>query len=88
MLLDASKLSIDMYEEELLLSRQILKTEMGKALRAYSPDEKRELVQSWKNNYNATVVNELLRVAKNPDARYRIANWNLEQFNTERRKSK
>ena len=88
MLLDASKLSIDMYEEELLLSRQILKTEMGKAMRAYSPDEKRELVQSWKNNYNATVVDELLRVAKNPEARYRIANWNLEQFSTERRKSK
>ena len=86
--MDASKLSIDMYEEELLLSRQILKTEMGKAMRAYSPDEKRELVQSWKNNYNSTVVDELLRVAKNPEARYRIANWNLEQFSTERRKSK
>ena len=86
--MDASKLSIDMYEEELLLSRQILKTEMGKAMRAYSPDEKRELLQSWKNQYNATVVSELLRVAKNPEARYRIANWNLEQFNTERRKSK
>lgn len=86
--MDASKLSIDMYEEELLLSRQILKTEMGKAMRAYSPDEKRELLQSWKNQYNKTIVDELLRVAKNPDARYRIANWNLEQFNTERRKSK
>ena len=88
MLLDASKLSIDMYEEELLLSRQILKTEMGKAMRAYSPDEKRDLLQSWKNQYNSIVVGELLRVAKNPEARYRIANWNLEQFNTERRKSK
>jgi len=77
-----------MYQEELLLSRQILKTEMGKAMRAYSPDEKRELLQSWKNQYNSTVVDELLRVAKNPEARYRIANWNLEQFNTERRKSK
>ena len=86
--MDASKLSIDMYEEELLLSRQILKTEMGKAMRAYSPDEKRDLLQSWKNQYNKTIVDELLRVAKNPDARYRIANWNLEQFNTERRKSK
>ena len=86
--MDASKLSIDMYEEELLLSRQILKTEMGKAMRAYSPDEKRDLLQSWKNQYNSIVVGELLRVAKNPEARYRIANWNLEQFNTERRKSK
>jgi hypothetical protein len=76
MLLDASKLSIDMYEEELLLSRQILKTEMGKALRAYSPDEKRDLLQSWKNQYNKTIVDELLRVAKNPEARYRVANWN------------
>ena len=88
MLLDASKLSIDMYEEELLLSRRILKTEMGKAMRAYSPQEKRDLVQSWKNQYSSTLVNELLRVAKNPEARYRIANWNLDQFNTERRKSK
>lgn len=88
MLLDASKLSIDMYQEELLLSRRILKTEMGKAMRAYSPQEKRDLVQSWKNQYNSTLVNELLRVAKNPEARYRIANWNLDQFNTERRKSK
>ena len=86
--MDASKLSIDMYEEELLLSRQILKTEMGKALRAYSPDEKRDLLQSWKNQYNKTIVDELLRVAKNPEARYRVANWNLGQFNTERRKSK
>ena len=88
MLLDASKLSIDMYQEELLLSRQILKTEMGKALRAYSPDEKRDLLQSWKNQYNKTIVDELLRVAKNPEARYRVSNWNLGQFNTERRKSK
>ena len=88
MLLDASKLSIDMYQEELLLSRRILKTEMGKAMRAYSPQEKRDLVQSWKNQYSSTLVNELLRVAKNPEARYRIANWNLDQFNTERRKSK
>lgn len=88
MLLDASKLSIDMYEEELLLSRTILKTEMSKALRAYSPQEKRDLLQSWKNQYSSTLVNELLRVAKNPEARYRIANWNLKEFNTERRKSK
>ena len=86
--LDASKLSIDMYEEELLLSRTILKTEMGKALRAYSPQEKRDLLQSWKNQYSQTLVNELLRVAKNPEARYRIANWSLKEFNTERRKSK
>lgn len=61
---------------------------MGKANRAYSPDEKKDLLRSWKNQYSQDLVNELLRVAKNPEARYRIANWNLEQFNSERRKSK
>ena len=86
--MDASKLSTDNYAEELLLSRRILKSEMGKANRAYSPDEKKELLQSWKNQYSPELVNELLRVAKNPEARYRIANWNLEQFSNERRKSK
>ena len=86
--MDASKLSIDNYAEELLLSRRILKSEMGKANRAYSPQEKKELLQSWKNQYSPELVNELLRVAKNPEARYRIANWNLEQFSNERRKSK
>lgn len=86
--MDASKLSIDNYAEELLLSRRILKSEMGKANRAYSPQEKKDLLQSWKNQYSPELVNELLRVAKNPEARYRIANWNLEQFSNERRKSK
>jgi hypothetical protein len=86
--LDASKLQIDTYAEELLLSRRILKLEMGKANRAYSPQEKKDLLESWKNQYSKELVNELLRVAKNPEARYRIANWNLEQFSNERRKSK
>ena len=86
--MDASKLSTDNYAEELLLSRRILKSEMGKANRAYSPAEKKDLLQSWKNQYSQELVNELLRVAKNPEARYRIANWNLEQFSNERRKSK
>lgn len=88
MLLSDSAPSTDKYAEELLLSRRILKSEMGKANRAYSPQEKKDLLQSWKNQYSSELVNELLRVAKNPEARYRIANWNLEQFSNERRKSK
>jgi len=86
--LSDSEPSTDRYAEELLLSRRILKSEMGKANRAYSPDEKKDLLQSWKNQYSPELVKELLRVAKNPEARYRIANWNLEKFDNERRKSK
>jgi hypothetical protein len=84
MLLSDSVPSTDKYAEELLLSRTILKNEMGKANRAYSPDEKKELLQSWKKQYSPELVNELLRVAKNPEARYRIANWNLANFEGDR----
>ena len=78
----------DRYQEELLISRRLLRDEMRRALQAIRPDEKRQLVSQWKANYSPVLVNDLLRVAKNPDARYRIANWNLDDFGQERRKTK
>jgi len=74
----------DKYREELLLSRTILKNEMQRALQAIKPKEKIELVATWKGMYKPEIVAELLRVAKDREARYRIANWNLEQFDSER----
>ena len=74
----------DKYREELLLSRTILKNEMQRALQAIKPKEKIELVATWKGMYKPEIVDELLRVAKDREARYRIANWNLEQFDSER----
>ena len=78
----------DRYQEELLISRRILRDEMQRALKAIRPDEKRELVAHWKTTYSPVVFNDLLRVAKNPEARYRIANWNLQGFDTQRQKAK
>jgi hypothetical protein len=86
--LNASSLPTDKYQEELLLSRTILKTEMGKAMRAVSPKEKKALLASWREAYSPALANELLRVAKDSEARYRIANWNLTSFDENRRKSK
>ena len=74
------------YQDELLLSRTILRNEMQKALLARTADQKRELVKVWREVYKPEVVAELLRVAQNPEAKYRIANWNLRNFETERRK--
>lgn len=74
----------DKYREELLLSRTILKNEMQRALQAIKPKEKIELAATWKGMYKPEIVAELLRVAKDREARYRIANWNLEQFDSER----
>jgi len=76
----------DKYREELLLSRRILKNEMNRAIKAIKPAEKIELVRVWKEVYRPEIVDELLRVAKDKEARLRIANWNLDNFDGERRK--
>lgn len=76
------------YREELLLSRTVLRNEMQKAARAYSPAEKRELLKTWNEVYKPEVARELLRVARNKEAMYRIANWNLSEFDKERRGGK
>ena len=80
--------STDRYAEELLLSRTMLKSEMLRATKAITPTDKRKLLETWKKVYKPEIVEELLRVAKDKDARHRIANWNLEQFSTDRRKFK
>lgn len=76
------------YQEELLLSRTVLRNEMRKALHATTPAAKRDLVKTWNENYKPELARELLRVAKDSEARYRIAHWNLEGFDNARRKSK
>ena len=78
----------DKYKEELLLSRRILKNEMNRAIKAIKPAEKIELVKLWKEVYRPEIVDELLRVAKDKEARLRIANWNLDNFETTRRQTK
>jgi len=75
----------DKYKEELLLSRRILKNEMNRAIKAIKPVEKIELVKLWRDVYKPEIVDELLRVAKDKEARLRIANWNLDNFDGERR---
>jgi hypothetical protein len=76
------------YQRELLLSRTVLKNEMQRAIRAVTPKERQALVARWKEDYKPEVARELLRVARNPEARLRIADWNLEGFDKERRVKK
>jgi hypothetical protein len=76
------------YREELLLSRTVLRNEMRRASHAYSPAERRELVKTWNEVYEPKIARELLRVARNKEAMYRIANWNLGEFDKERRGGK
>jgi hypothetical protein len=78
----------EQYRQELLLSRRVLKEEMRKAINTFSPDGKKRLAASWKERYSPDMAKELLRVARDYEARDRIANWNLEGFETDRRKSR
>jgi hypothetical protein len=57
---------------------------MNRAIKAIKPAEKIELVRVWKEVYRPEIVDELLRVAKDKEARLRIANWNLDNFDGER----
>jgi hypothetical protein len=75
----------DKYKEELLLSRRILKNEMNRAIKAIKPAEKIALVKLWRDMYRPEIVDELLRVARDKEARLRIANWNLDNFENTRR---
>lgn len=78
----------DQYQQDLLLSRRILKEEMVRAINTFSPDAKKKLAASWKERYSPDMAKELLRVARDYEARTRIANWNLEGFDKERTKAK
>lgn len=78
----------DKYKDELLLSRRVLRDQMRNAIAASSPKAKRELVATWKAVFRPEVVKELLACAKDYEARYRIANWDLEGFETQRRHAK
>jgi hypothetical protein len=61
---------------------------MRRASHAYTPKDRRELVKTWNEVYEPKIARELLRVARNKEAMYRIANWNLGEFDKERRGGK
>jgi hypothetical protein len=58
---------------------------MNRAIKAIKPAEKIALVKMWREVYRPEIVDELLRVARDKEARLRIANWNLDNFENTRR---
>jgi len=68
--------------------RAILQKEMSIASRMYSTEDKVALLTRWKKDYSPTLVDELVRVAKHPEARDKIAAWVVDGFEQQRRKKK
>jgi hypothetical protein len=53
-----------------------------------SKEDKVALLTRWKKDYSPTMVDELVRVAKHPEARDKIAKWNVDNFDMNRLKTK
>lgn len=72
----------------LIEHRSILQKEMLVASRMLSKEDKVALLTRWKESYSPLMVEELLRVAKHPEARDKIAKWEVDGFENQRRKKK
>lgn len=54
--------------------------EMQAALACRTAQQKRDLVARWESQYSPTVVQEMLRVARNKSVAGEIANWDVEKM--------
>lgn len=65
---------------ELKSYRILMKMEMQRAMYCMNNEEKRKLVQDWKQKYSKIFANELIKLAKNAEVRRKIANWDIDNF--------
>lgn len=74
----------DRDQERLLEIRMRLKREMERAVQAVKPKDKIALAKEWEEKYTDEQYTELLRLARHKEARYKIANWDLSDFDKTR----
>jgi hypothetical protein len=75
----------DVWAKQLLASRSILKTEMLNVLHCESNEDKKALYQRWKAEYSELMVQDLVKCAKDRKSCLMVANWNLDNFELDRR---
>jgi hypothetical protein len=68
------------WAEELRHYRTMMKMEMTNVLNCYTADEKRNLAKSWKEKYSAIFYKELVNLAKDKQARVKVAMWDIDNF--------
>lgn len=87
-----SESEFDDYEETwkatLKTSRIMLKNEMTRVLECKTRQDKAKLYADWLRLYNESDVRDLVRLAKNKDARFIVANWKIDGFDQHKRKRK
>lgn len=75
--LDVSDSDQVKYAEDQRRSRLIVKKEMGLALQATTPKEKRAIVARWQQQYSKVMADQLLALARSKHAK-EISEWRLE----------
>jgi hypothetical protein len=75
----------DVWAKQLLAIRSILKTEMLNVLHCGSNEDKKALYQRWKAEYSELMVQDLVKCAKDRKSCLMVANWNLDNFELDRR---
>jgi hypothetical protein len=70
--------------EKLARERLIYKTEMLKAIVCRTKKQKIALANEWREKYSPMTYDQLIALAKNHDARLKVAYWNLADFETKR----
>jgi len=68
------------WAEELRHYRTMMKMEMTNVLNCDNADEKRNLAKSWKEKYSAIFYKELVNLAKDKQARVKVAMWDIDNF--------
>ena len=76
----------DRDQERLLEIRMRLKREMERAVNTIKPKDKIALAKEWSEKYTDDQYEELLRLARNKEARAKIAAWDLSDFDKTRTK--
>ena len=63
--------------EELYWSRVIFQREIHRAVSCIFDVEKKELAREWKKKYSDTMYQELIKMAKNHEARLKVLEWEI-----------
>ena len=73
-------------QQQLLMSRRRLKREMQAAISCISASSKKKLIARWQEEYSELMYEQLLACARNKEVRRAIADWNLDNFDEQRKK--
>lgn len=72
------------WAKQLARIRAIFKHEMQRAIACRTKKQKFDLYFDWKRKYSPMTVKELTLLARNQAARLKVAEWDLDQFETKK----